>query len=256
MGTQKSYYRRHLPHYQPEGATYFVTFRLAGSLPKSVIEELRRVPENCALEATSITNIEERKIRLRKIQDGYFKRFDSLLNEENSGPQWLRQPEITSIVKEAIHFRDGKEYDLYAYCIMPNHVHMVFSLQRDFVGRFVESTIMKMGPAIDLSYPKGSADHKVKSGDVQRTGRDSVTSYGVTGIIGSLKKFTALRANKILGRSGAFWQDESYDHVVRDNDELEKTIWYVINNPVVACLVDCWEQWPWTYCAKRILKEI
>lgn len=37
----KTYYRRHLPHYQPENATYHVVFRLAGSLPATVIESLR-----------------------------------------------------------------------------------------------------------------------------------------------------------------------------------------------------------------------
>ena len=36
----RPHYKRHLPHYQPPGATLFVTFRLAGSLPRTVIEEL------------------------------------------------------------------------------------------------------------------------------------------------------------------------------------------------------------------------
>jgi hypothetical protein len=39
--TDKIYYRRHLPHYQPSDATFFVTFRLAGSLPAAVIEKMR-----------------------------------------------------------------------------------------------------------------------------------------------------------------------------------------------------------------------
>ncbi len=34
------FYRRHLPHYQPGDATFFVTFRLAGSLPKLIIKKI------------------------------------------------------------------------------------------------------------------------------------------------------------------------------------------------------------------------
>lgn len=37
----KNFYRRNLPHIQPEGATLFITFRLANSLPKEVVERLR-----------------------------------------------------------------------------------------------------------------------------------------------------------------------------------------------------------------------
>ena len=48
-----------------------------------------------------------------------------------------------------------------------------------------------------------------------------------------------------MHRSGVFWQDESYDHIVRDQAELERTIKYVLNNPVKAGLVDDWEKWKW-----------
>ncbi|MFH0990568.1 MAG: hypothetical protein V1799_11195 [bacterium] len=71
-----------------------------------------------------------------------------------------------------------------------------------------------------------------------------------------LKWNTALKANKLLHRHGAFWQDESYDHVIRDSDELERTVWYVLNNPVKARLVESWDQWPWTYCAEGIINGV
>jgi REP element-mobilizing transposase RayT len=51
-----------------------------------------------------------------------------------------------------------------------------------------------------------------------------------------------------LGRSGPFWQHENYDHVIRDEGELERIIQYVIYNPVKAGLTDDWKQWKWTYC--------
>ncbi|MCZ6774849.1 MAG: hypothetical protein O7D34_00150 [Ignavibacteria bacterium] len=84
-------------------------------------------------------------------------------------------------------------------------------------------------------------------------GRDGVSTYTLTPIIESLKKFTALQANRLLGRTGPFWQHESYDHVIRDTDELERTISYVTNNPVAAGLIQSWQQWPRTYCEPNLL---
>ncbi len=63
-----------------------------------------------------------------------------------------------------------------------------------------------------------------------------------------LKGYTATQANKLLGRTGAFWQAESYDHVVRAG-ELERIVSYVLENPVKAGLVAEWQQWPYTYWA-------
>ena len=80
-----------------------------------------------------------------------------------------------------------------------------------------------------------------------------VPSYILADMFGSLKKYTARRANRILSRRGAFWQDESYDHVIRDDNELERAISYVLNNPVNASLVQSWEQWPWTYVKPGLL---
>jgi len=137
---------------------------------------------------------------------------------------------------DAIHYRNGKSYDLLAFTIMPNHVHMVFSLlpkDDNSVGRLAEST-------------RKVTIHR-------QFGRDSVPSYRVTQILESLKKYSALRANRLLARTGAFWQQESYDHVIRNGEELERIIWYVLNNPVKAGFVDSWEKWPWTFCKKGLL---
>lgn len=63
----------------------------------------------------------------------------------------------------------------------------------------------------------------------------------------ALKGYTGHAANTLLGRTGQFWQRESYDHVVRSGPELERVIAYVINNPVKAGLTDDWQKWPFTY---------
>ena len=60
--------------------------------------------------------------------------------------------------------------------------------------------------------------------------------HSLTSILKSLKGFTALKANKILNREGEFWQGESYDHVIRDNEEFERIVNYVLSNPERAGL--------------------
>ncbi|MET4106855.1 transposase [Hymenobacter sp. UYP22] len=62
-----------------------------------------------------------------------------------------------------------------------------------------------------------------------------------------LKGYTALQANKLLGRTRQFWQRETYDHIVRNGEEMHRIFTYVVNNPVKAGLVESWEQWPYTY---------
>ena len=62
-----------------------------------------------------------------------------------------------------------------------------------------------------------------------------------------LKGYTALHANKLLARTGQFWQRETYDHIIRSPEELTRITAYVLNNPVKAGLVDTWEEWLHTY---------
>jgi REP element-mobilizing transposase RayT len=68
----------------------------------------------------------------------------------------------------------------------------------------------------------------------------------VARVIGSLKGATARRANELLKRSGPFWQDESYDHLVRSGDEFRRIQRYIENNPVTAGLVATPEEYVWS----------
>ncbi|MGI4874213.1 MAG: REP-associated tyrosine transposase [Janthinobacterium lividum] len=72
----------------------------------------------------------------------------------------------------------------------------------------------------------------------------------LTRTLQGIKSYTAYNANKLLQRTGQFWQRESYDHIVRDAAELERVIAYVLENPVKAGLVDDWQKWPYTYWAQ------
>ena len=66
-------------------------------------------------------------------------------------------------------------------------------------------------------------------------------------LLGSLKASTARRANLLLRRSGQpFWQDESYDHLVRSGDEFRRIQRYIENNPVTACLASSADQYAWS----------
>jgi hypothetical protein len=47
----------------------------------------------------------------------------------------------------------------------------------------------------------------------------------------ALKRYTADKANRLLARTGQFWQHESYDHVIRTDEELVHYRSYVLNNP-------------------------
>jgi putative transposase len=63
----------------------------------------------------------------------------------------------------------------------------------------------------------------------------------------SLKGITAKRANSILGLTGKpFWQEESYDHLVRQGEEFEKIRDYIEGNPVRAGLVNQGEDYRWS----------
>ena len=57
-----------------------------------------------------------------------------------------------------------------------------------------------------------------------------------------MKWTTARRCNQLLNRSGVFWQDESFDHWIRNGSELESIIAYVEGNPTAAGL----KNWPWS----------
>ena len=65
--------------------------------------------------------------------------------------------------------------------------------------------------------------------------------------LGPLKGFTAHAANRLLGFAGKhFWQDESYDHLVRDEREFGRILTYIECNPVKAGLVDAGDRFRWS----------
>lgn len=226
-------YERHRPHIHPPGATLFVTFRLAESVPKSVIrqyqaqkrwleEELQRLAKEAIGSPSAL--LEAHQARLKEFQRNWFGKFEEVLHMEQTGPMWLRESSISCLVADKLHKDDGPKYILDAYCIMSNHVHVVLTPNLDEASLHEKMT------------PKGL-----------RFSSDDPT---LAQIMQSLKGVTAREANLALGRRGSFWEIESFDHFVRDEAEFHRVIKYTLNNPVKAGLVKHWRDWPSNYLRK------
>jgi REP element-mobilizing transposase RayT len=72
--------------------------------------------------------------------------------------------------------------------------------------------------------------------------------HKLSNITHSWKSFTSNKANRLLERTGTFWQTESYDHLIRDDEDLEHAVTYVLNNPRAAGL----DPWKWVGSAADI----
>ncbi len=178
-----AYKKRNLPHiYEPE-ATLFVTWSLFGSMPARRKDDLRTEGLLYSAGRDFVMN-------------------DRALDRAKSGPRWQNDPRVAQVIAQAIErgASDYGLYDLLAWAVMSNHVHIVIKAH------------------VDL--PK-------------------ITRW--------LKGSTARSANLLLNREGnPFWQYESYDHGIRNTDELNRIIRYVERNPVAAGLVGANEDWPWS----------
>jgi REP-associated tyrosine transposase len=102
---------------------------------------------------------------------------------------------------------DGKTIHLHAAVIMPDHVHLLFTAQRDAEG----------------------------------------WTFALPEILRAIKGSSARSINKLIGRIGRLWQDESFDHVLRGNESLRETIEYIRQNPVRKGLVDKPEDYQWLW---------
>ena len=183
-----------LPHWTRHGAIYAVAFRLADSLPPEILHAWKQEREAILLRANeqgrSLTVHEE-----QELDHLYSTRVEAFL-DSGQGACHLAKPEVASLVQAALQHFDGQRYDLIAWCIMPNHVHVIV---RPFEG------------------------------------------HELADILHSWKSFTAKQANKPLDTSGSFWQEEYYDHLIRDEEDLSRNLSYVLQNPEKAGL----KNWPW-----------
>jgi REP element-mobilizing transposase RayT len=180
--------RRRLPHWQQEGASYFITFRLGDSIPRE--KQALWETERDQWLATHPQPWDE--IEIAEYSRIFSERRQQWL-DSGYGRCLLKIPSIAAIVQSALRHFEGERYLLDAFVLMPNHVHI----------------LVKPLPGYDLS-----------------------------SILHSWKSFTANQINKAIEAAGPVWQDESYDHVVRSESQLEFYRNYIRENPAKAGLKD------------------
>jgi type I restriction enzyme R subunit len=198
--------RRDLPHWDVPDAAYFVTTCLHDSIPSHGLLEISRFrTESEKIARPESMTVAEWKVHCWKKT---FVRMEAWLDRRPAN-RCLENPELAEIIVKSMRHFAEERYDLHAYVVMPSHIHWVFQPRR----KWVESLDTKDG----------------------RTPRER--------IVYSLNRFTSRNCNKHLNQVGEFWQHESFDHWVRDLDELDRILRYIEENPVKAGLVKTPEEW-------------
>jgi type I restriction enzyme R subunit len=196
-------YRRNLPHLRIEGATYFVTFRLADSIPESIARQWHEEREFWLQahgvdpawaeldpkrwsDAYQAISAGERQAFEREQQRQFLVELDKC-----HGSCLLAQAH--GIVAQALEFFHGQRVWTGDYVVMPNHVHV---LVQPFPGVQLEDWL-----------------YSVKRFTSTEMGKDA-----------------GLSAHALM-RQGHLWQTESFDRIVRGVEELARTRRYIANNP-------------------------
>lgn len=196
-------YARALPHWRLDGATYFITFRQADSLPEAVLKAWEQEssawlwshgiddrwqksdPERFHAAFLALPR-ELREARRREEGKRFLHELDLC-----HGSCCLQQPEAQDIVSDALAHFHGQRLWVGDLVVMPNHVHVI---AQPFEGVKVEEWLY------------------------------SVKRYSATVL------HKAGFAKEEHFRAGHFWQKESYDRAVRDVAELGRTRKYIAEN--------------------------
>ena len=192
--------RGRLPHWEKESATYFVTFRRDDSLPKSVLQRIESERKSLVLTAKQLQRelSPSERVKIKQLSTEAVEKY----LDNGAGASHLKNSAVADIVANALRHFVNRRYRLFAWCIMPNHVHVVVRI-----------------------FPRHSLAEVIHAG----------------------KSFSAKRANRLLCRSGTFWQREYYDHLIRDENEFEHAVRYVRENPEKARL----QNWGWVWVGGR-----
>jgi len=188
-------YWRHLPHWRQHGATYFVTFRLADSLPQSKLRELELIKRVWAQKHGIAGADYQSALRDHRIPRAHWQALTRTVVakvegwlDEGMGKCWMNRAEVSRIVEESFHHVDDDQCELGCYVLMPNHVHAII--------RPLHSETLPLEKVLQ-----------------------------------SRKRRTSREINARLGRSGPLWQEESFDRIIRDEEHLYRCIQYVGRNP-------------------------
>jgi len=209
----------YLPHIYPVGATFFISFRLADSLPQVVLDELKISYARALSEIDEAKlSAAERDLQLDRLRRRTFGKYEHQLDTEPYGACHLSDTDVAQIICDRIFGYENQYYTVHALSIMPNHVHMLLDTSLQVPA---ETSIDEV--------PKGYVD--------------------VPKWMQLIKGGSAFLINKQLGRSGTLWAGESYDHYVRYDrqGEYERIRHYILSNPIVAGLGPKYQEAPYMY---------
>jgi putative transposase len=113
-------YQRHLPHWRQDGATYFVTFRLADSLPQSKLRELKSFKAEWERQHPPPHSRDDQEERTREVM----RRVEVWL-DQGMGSCVLRLRDVSAILVKTIQRDNGVGQEVDSYVVMPNHVHAI-----------------------------------------------------------------------------------------------------------------------------------
>jgi REP element-mobilizing transposase RayT len=212
--------RRKLPHWDVDGHPIFITACLDGSISASGLQQIRDLR----------AELEIRPKPPEMTDDGWehhkhkllFGLVDKLL-DGHSPVTHLADDRQAEIVQNAfLHFANER-YQLLAFVVMPSHHHWLF--------------------VPNESWGVEAVRRSRESDGGSRTPREIISH--------SIQSYTATMCNRVQGKTGAYWQTETFDHWARNEAEMLRIIDYIEQNPVKAGLVKHAEDWRWSSARLR-----
>ena len=207
-----------LPHWRQQAATYFVTFRLADSLPQEKLDRWREERERWMAEHPEPLDEATRR--------DYYERFPQRMQQwldAGAGSCILARAEIKSLVEGALRHFNGERYRLDQFVVAPNHVHAIATP----TGEHTLSEVLHSWK----SYTSHEIFRLLKSGSKGGSGVPPLSSpqpqtYKNQSSLQSLNQSrdgSSTVPNKI-------WQKETFDHIVRSAASLERFRDYIRNH--------------------------
>jgi len=197
--------RRFLPHYQEPGQIISITGRLEGDLPqqiKATLKEMKLLMEEMKTSQKGTISSD-----LYQQYRDTIARYDDQLGRHKSIGLDLSKPAIASIITTAFHFYDAKLYNLHAFCVMPNHVHLLLC------------------PIVQAS------------GDFAL----------LSDIVGRIKSYTAKQIIRTGIQHKTVWRADYYDRFIRNEKDYYYTVEYILDNPLKAELAEEQRGWPFSF---------
>lgn len=189
-------YKR-IPHYDIKDAYQVITYRLADSLPGAILKELAAERDQLEKDKDKYREMSGLSDKIKKAEALRRQKIEKYL-DAGYGSCILQQANIVKIITGNWHFFDKQRYDLIAYVVMPNHVHVL-------IKTYPEWTLQKVV-------------HNWKSYTAQEINK-ALLKMGWQPI-----------------SPGKVWQSNYWDRFIRNDNHYFRTIDYIHNNPVKAGL--------------------